>query len=57
MNARAAELSALVAYQSARIELDRTTGATLEANHVTLDEAKSGRVIRPSALPPVQAAR
>ena len=52
-NAQAAEISALTGYQTARIELDRTTGATLEANHVTLDEAKGGRVVRVSSLPPV----
>ncbi len=34
--ARAAELSALVSWRSARIYLDQTTGGTLEANHVVL---------------------
>jgi len=49
--ARNAELSALITYQTARIELDRTTGATLEANRVSLDEAKNSRVERASQLP------
>jgi outer membrane protein len=50
-NAQAAAISALAGYESARIELDRTTGATLEANRISLDEAKSGKVARASALP------
>jgi outer membrane protein len=49
--AQAAELTALVTYQSARISLDQTTGATLEVNHVSLTEAESGRVSQLSALP------
>lgn len=49
--ARAAELGALVTYESARINLDLTTGATLEANHISLGEAKDGRVARVSTLP------
>ena len=42
--ARASELSALVTYQSARINLDSITGTVIEANGVTLAEAKTGRV-------------
>lgn len=49
--AQAAELSALASYQSARISLDQTTGSTLEANHVSLAEAESGKVATPSSLP------
>jgi outer membrane protein len=49
--ARAAELSALVAYRSARIDLDQTTGATLEANHISLGEAQAGKVARVSTPP------
>jgi outer membrane protein TolC len=43
--------SALVAYSNARVALDQTLGDTLEANHVSLDEAKNGRVTRISNLP------
>ena len=50
-NARAAELAVLTSYQTARMELDRTTGATLDANHISLDEAKAGRISRTSGLP------
>ena len=46
--AKAAELSALVTYRSARINLDLTTGATLEANHISLGEAQAGKVARVS---------
>jgi outer membrane protein TolC len=49
--ARAAELSALVAYRSARINLDQTTGATLEANRISLGEAQAGKVARVSTPP------
>jgi outer membrane protein TolC len=49
--ARAAELGALVTYQSARINLDQTTGATLEANHISLGDAQTGKVARVSTLP------
>jgi outer membrane protein TolC len=51
--AKAAELAALVTWQSARINLDQTTGATLEANHVSLTEAEKGSVAEVSVLPPV----
>jgi outer membrane protein len=49
--AQAAELSSLATYQSALINLDQTTGTTLEKNHVVLTEAQSGKVSQPSALP------
>ncbi len=59
--AQAAELSALASYQSARISLDQTTGETLEANHVSLTEALTGKISTPSSLPqplpPVPAGR
>jgi outer membrane protein len=49
--AQAAELSSLATYQSALINLDQTTGTTLEKNHVVLTEAQSGKVSQSSALP------
>jgi outer membrane protein len=51
INARAAELSAQVSYQAARINIDQTSGTTLEANHISLAEAKEGVVKQQSALP------
>ena len=49
--AQSSELAARVAYQSARISLDQTTGATLEANHISLTDAEKGRIPQPSQLP------
>ncbi|HUA21486.1 MAG TPA: TolC family protein [Bryobacteraceae bacterium] len=51
INAQSTELAAKVAYINARISLDQTLGDTLEANHVTIDEARTGKVARPSSLP------
>ena len=42
---------AMANYTHARIALDQALGTTLEVNGVSLDEAKAGRVARPSALP------
>jgi outer membrane protein TolC len=42
--AKASELNALVTYQSARINLDAITGTIIEANGITLAEAKSGHI-------------
>lgn len=44
--AKASELGALVTYQSARISLDSITGTIIEANGVTLAQAKTGYVPR-----------
>ena len=49
--AAATEISALATYSSARVALDQATGATLEANHVTINEAQQGVVDRTSSLP------
>ncbi|MBV9267880.1 MAG: TolC family protein [Acidobacteriaceae bacterium] len=49
--AQSNEVAALVAYSNARVALDQTTGSTLEVNHISLDESKSGRIVRPSTLP------
>jgi outer membrane protein TolC len=45
------QISALVTYNNARIALDQTVGQTLEANHVVIAEARTGRVARASAAP------
>jgi len=57
MTAQSSETAALVAYVTARIALDRTTGAILSANHVALVEARGGKVMRESTItapPPSQ---
>jgi outer membrane protein len=51
--AQSSELAARVAYQSARISLDQTTGATLEANQISLADAEKGKVPQTSQLPAV----
>jgi len=50
-NAQASELAARVTWQQAKISLEQNAGLTLEVNHVSIDEAQSGKVARPSALP------
>jgi outer membrane protein len=51
--AQATQISALAAYSTARVALDQTLGATLEVNHVSIGDAISGKVARPSSLPAV----
>jgi len=51
ISAQSAAVAAMVAYTTARVSLDQTLGITLEANHITLDEAKSGKIARTSSLP------
>ncbi len=50
-DAQTAEVAALAAYSRARVGLDQVLGETLEANHVSVDEALHGLVGRASALP------
>jgi outer membrane protein TolC len=52
--AQSTETAALVAYDTARIALDRSTGAILSANHVLLGEAREGKVARASVEPAKQ---
>jgi outer membrane protein TolC len=49
--AQSAELAARVAYQSARISLDQTIGATLDVNGVSLADVQKGKLPQ-SSLPP-----
>ncbi len=49
--ARATEVAARVTYMNARVALDRTRGTVLEANNVSIDEARQGVVARQSAAP------
>ncbi|HTA68185.1 MAG TPA: TolC family protein [Bryobacteraceae bacterium] len=53
ITAQSAEVAALDSYSSARIALDQTLGTTLEVNHVSIGEARSGRVERRAVLPAV----
>ena len=50
-NAVTTEVEALANYTHARISLDQALGTTLEANHITIEEALKGKVGRDSALP------
>jgi outer membrane protein TolC len=53
--ARSAEVAAASTYAKARVQLDMTTGQTLETNSIVVDEAVRGRVSRPpSPLPVLQ---
>ena len=42
--AQSSEVAARVAYVTARIALERTTGEILSANHVSIAEAREGKV-------------
>ncbi|MDR3719951.1 MAG: TolC family protein [Bryobacteraceae bacterium] len=52
--AQASQISALVSYNNARIALDQTVGQTLEANHIVIAEARTGKVARQSTVAPGQ---
>ena len=59
-NAVSTEVQALANYSHARIAFDQALGRTLAVNSISIDEAKSGRVARISALPanlPAEAAQ
>ena len=42
--AQAGEIAAMETYSNARVAIDHTLGMTLEANHVSIEEARSGKV-------------
>ena len=46
------EIAALVTWSNARISLDQILGTTLETNHISIEEARTGKVPRISTLPP-----
>ncbi len=53
-SAQSTEVAAAAAYAKARVELDRSTGQTLNNNNISLDEAFRGSVSRPpSPIPAV----
>jgi outer membrane protein len=45
------EIQAMANYTHAKIGFDEAVGATLEVNNISMTEAESGRVARPSVLP------
>ena len=47
VNAGSGEIAALVEYSNARIALEQATGTTLEKHHVTIEEARAGKVAQP----------
>ncbi len=50
-NAQATVISTLVDYRNARLALDLTLGVTLEANHISIEDARAGKVAGPSSVP------
>lgn len=50
-SAASSVMQAMANYTHARVQLDQALGITLEANGISLEEAKAGRVARPSTLP------
>ncbi len=48
---QSSETAALVAYSNARIALGQTIGTTLDDTHVSISDAKTGRIARQSTLP------
>jgi len=46
-----AEVEAMANYTHAKIAFDQALGRTLDVNHISIDEAKTGRVARASSLP------
>jgi len=51
--AQATEVASMAQYAKAKVQLDQATGRTLETYHVSIDEARNGKVsAAPSALPP-----
>ena len=52
--AQSAEVASMNNYGKARVELDRSTGQTLDSNNISMREAFQGTVARPpSPIPPV----
>jgi len=50
--ARSTEVAALAGYGKARVEMDRSTGQTLTANNIVVDDAFKGRVATPPSKIP-----
>ena len=54
---QSAEVQAMANYTHARIAVDQAVGRTLDVNHVSFEEAVSGRVARQSVIPDSVAAK
>ena len=50
-NNQEAEIQAMANYTHAKIAFDDAVGQSLEANNISMEDAASGRVARPSAIP------
>ena len=50
-SAQSAEIAALVSYSNAKVALDQTLGTILETNHISIEEARTGKVSRTSPPP------
>lgn len=51
---RSSEVQAMANYTHAKIAFDEAVGRTLDVNGISMEEAASGRVARPSAIPEVR---
>ena len=51
-SAQSSEAQAMANYSHARIALDQALGRTLDVNHISMDEAMSGRARAVSSVPP-----
>ena len=51
-SAQSSEVQAMANYSHARIALDLALGTTLEVNHISLDEAMSGKIQAPPSTVP-----
>jgi len=49
--AQSSEVTALATYRNARVSLDQTLGTTLEANQISIGDARTGKVTHTSSLP------
>jgi outer membrane protein TolC len=49
--AKSTKLAALLSYSNAKVALDQALGRTLEANHIIIGEARTGKVARLSSIP------
>ncbi len=49
--AQSNETQAMANYSHARVQFDQAMGTTLDTNHISLADAQSGHVGRPSELP------
>jgi hypothetical protein len=46
--AQSGEIAALATYRTARVLLDQTAGTTLETNHISIADARAGKLPQPT---------